>query len=70
LDHRRVAGWFFAPAIAVGTADIIDTFSHLHTPLTVSLIRVCNGLVIGIVLGAVAIAIYRAVALRAARPSA
>jgi len=70
LDHRRLAGWFFAPAIAVGTADIIDTFSHLHTPLTVSLIRVFNGLVIGIILGAIAIAVYRAVALRAARQAA
>jgi hypothetical protein len=70
LPHRRVAGWFFAPAIAVGTADIIDTFSHLHTPLLVSALRLLNGLIIGIALGVLAIAVYRALAMRAASPPA
>lgn len=38
---------------------MIDTFSHLHTPLTVSLLRIFNGLVIGMAIGAVAVWIYR-----------
>ena len=52
-------GWLFALAIGLGLADVVDTFSHLHTPLAVSLLRVVNGAVIGIVVGAVAIVAYR-----------
>ncbi len=65
LEHKRVVGWIFAIGIAIGTADVVDTFSHLHTPLTVSLTRVFNGVIIGIVLGAIAIGIYRALEHRA-----
>jgi hypothetical protein len=61
LAHRKAIGWFFALGIAVGTADIVDTFCHLHTPLLVSLLRVFNGAVIGIVLGALAVMVYRAI---------
>lgn len=57
--HRRRAGWLFALIASIGLADSIDTFSHLHTPLLVSLLRLVNGLVIGIVIGAVGIALYR-----------
>jgi len=66
LEHKRIAGWAFAVAIAIGTADIVDTFSHLHTPLLVSLLRVFNGAVLGVVAGAFAIAVYRVVDRRAA----
>jgi hypothetical protein len=52
-------GWLFALAIGLGLADVVDTFSHLHTPLAVSLLRVINGAVIGIVVGAIAIVVYR-----------
>ena len=61
LEHKRLVGWLFAVGIAVGTSDVADTFSHLHTPLFASLLRVFNGAVLGIVLGALAIAIYRVV---------
>ncbi|MEO6990854.1 MAG: DUF5693 family protein [Candidatus Baltobacteraceae bacterium] len=57
--HRRALGWLFALGIGVGAADIVDTFSHLHTPLAVSVIRVVNGAVVGAIVGALAIAIYR-----------
>ncbi len=56
LRHRAIVGWLFALGIAVGTADIIDTFSHLHTPLLVSLIRLVNGAVVGALIGALAVA--------------
>ena len=58
---RRRWGWLFVLAIAVGLADVIDTFSHLHTALVISAIRVFNGAAIGAVAGAVAIAVYRLV---------
>jgi flagellar biosynthesis protein FliR len=59
LRHRQVFGWLFALGIGIGTADMIDTFSHLHTPLEVSLIRLLNGLVIGCIVGAIAVLAYR-----------
>jgi hypothetical protein len=57
--HRRAIGWLLALAIGVGIGDVIDTFSHLHTPLEISLLRVINGLIIGGVVGALLIWIYR-----------
>ena len=65
LEHKRLTGWLFAIGIAIGTSDVVDTFSHLHTPLVASLTRIFNGAVLGIVLGAIAIAVYRALDARA-----
>lgn len=62
FEHRKYVGWFLALGTGVGIGDIIDTFSHLHTPLLVSLLRVFNGLWIGVVIGAIVIWIYRRVA--------
>ena len=58
-SDRARWGWLFALAIGVGLGDVVDTFSHLHTALGVSLLRLVNGAVIGIVIGAIAIAAYR-----------
>lgn len=58
--HRAAAGWIFVLGIAIGTADVVDTFSHLHTPLAISLVRVIIGALVGIGIGVVAIALYRA----------
>jgi hypothetical protein len=60
LEHRRVTGWIFAVAAAVATSDVVDTFSHLHTPLFVSALRVINGAVIGCLIGLILIVIYHA----------
>jgi hypothetical protein len=60
LEHKHAFGWLFALGIAVGTSDIVDTFSHLHTPLAVSLIRLGNGAVLGCAIGALAIVAYQA----------
>ena len=57
--HRRAIGWLLALGIGVGIGDVIDTFSHLHTPLEISLLRVVNGLIIGAIIGIIVIAIYR-----------
>ncbi len=65
LEHKRLSGWIFAIGIAIGTSDIVDTFSHLHTPLTASLTRIFNGAILGVVIGAIAIAVYRGLDARA-----
>jgi len=65
--HRRIVGWLLAFGIGVGIGDLIDTFSHIHTPIVVSLIRVLIGAVIGCLLGSALVLLYRTIALRAAR---
>ncbi|MDE2481413.1 MAG: hypothetical protein KGN02_04400 [bacterium] len=57
--HRRAIGWLLALGIGVGVGDLVDTFSHLHTPILISLLRVTNGLVIGAIIGVILIGIYR-----------
>jgi hypothetical protein len=36
-----------ALCIGVGIGDVLDTFSHLHTPIEISVLRIVNGLVAG-----------------------
>lgn len=57
--HRRAIGWLLALGIGVGVGDVIDTFSHLHTPIEISILRIVNGLVIGAVIGAIVMSVYR-----------
>ena len=68
IDKRRF-GWLLALGIGIGLADVADTFSHLHTALAISLLRIVNGAVIGIILGAIAVAIYRVVVGRIEHPT-
>lgn len=59
LRGRRAWG---APLVVVGSIGLIsalNTFCHLHTPLTLSLIRVMNGAVVGGIIGAIAYWILR-----------
>lgn len=58
-SDRARWGWLFALAIGVGLGDVVDTFSHLHTHLEVSLLRLVNGAVLGAIVGVVAILAYR-----------
>jgi hypothetical protein len=58
-SDRRAWGWLFALAVGVGLSDVLDTFSHLHTPLAVSFVRVVLGGALGTIIGVVFIAIYR-----------
>ena len=57
--HRARWGWLFALAIGVGLGDVVDTFSHLHTALAASALRLFNGAVLGVIVGALAVAAYR-----------
>jgi len=43
----------------IGQVSIINTFAHLHTPLLLSLLRTINGLVLGIIVGAVLLALFK-----------
>lgn len=63
-SDRRRWGWLFIVAIGMGLADVVDTFSHLHTALVISAVRLFNGAVIGAVIGALVIAVYRLVRIR------
>lgn len=58
-SDRARWGWLFALAIGVGLGDVVDTFSHLHTALAASVLRLINGAVLGAIIGAIAIAAYR-----------
>jgi hypothetical protein len=58
VDRRRW-GWLFVLAVGMGLGDLIDTFSHLHTPLLVGIERVINGGVLGALIGALAVLVYR-----------
>jgi hypothetical protein len=56
---RRAAGIILTLGIGIGIGDVIDTFSHLHTPLIISIVRVLYGLVLGAIIGSIVIAVYR-----------
>jgi len=58
---RRAIGWLLVLAIGMGLGDVIDTFSHLHTPLPISILRIVNGAVLGALAGAVLVWLYRRV---------
>jgi hypothetical protein len=57
LRSRGNSGWasVFLTVGFVGQTDIINTFCHIHTPISVSLLRVAVGFVLGGVIGLVMI---------------
>jgi hypothetical protein len=63
-EDRRRWGWLFVLAGGMGLGDLIDTFSHLHTPLLVSLERVINGGVLGALIGLALAFAYRRLRVR------
>jgi hypothetical protein len=46
--------WLLATAGAVASTSVFNTFSHIHTPLLISLVRTLNALVLGVLIGLVA----------------
>lgn len=44
---------------ALGVASILNTFSHFHTPLLISLFRVANGALLGLILGLLGVILVR-----------
>jgi hypothetical protein len=61
---RRRWGWLFVLAIGLGLGDVIDTFSHLHTPLHIGVLRIAIGSIVGALVGLVLIAAYRRLRIR------
>jgi Family of unknown function (DUF5693) len=51
LTTRTRYGWWLYVVGAIGTASAIDTFTHFHAPLLVSILRTVLGIAIGFVLG-------------------
>lgn len=55
---RKAAGLYVLLIGAIGQASVVGTFTHLHTPLHISLLRVLYGLGFGTLFGLVAIAAW------------
>ena len=51
--------WILAVAAAIGQVSAVNTFNHIFTPFTTSIIRTVNGLVSGIVIGVAAILVIK-----------
>lgn len=44
---------------AIGQISIVSTFTHIHTPLFISLLRSFNGLILGAILGTIVVGLYK-----------
>jgi len=45
--------WILAAIGSIGPISVLNSFCHIHTPLMVSVVRTINGLVLGIIIGAI-----------------
>ena len=57
LAARTRHGWWLYAVAAIGTASAIDTFTHFHTPLLLSLLRTGLSMAIGLALGLAVLAV-------------
>jgi hypothetical protein len=48
---RSRHGWWLYAVAAIGTASAINTFTHFHSPLVISLLRTVYGMGLGFVVG-------------------
>ena len=46
--------WLLAAVGAIAPVSVFNSFSHIHTPVVISLIRTFNGLVLGVLIGLLA----------------
>ncbi|MBN2057291.1 MAG: hypothetical protein JW782_00645 [Candidatus Saganbacteria bacterium] len=58
LRQRKHWLWLLAALGTIAPISVLNTFSHIHTPLIISLIRTFNGLVIGVLVGALLVFIF------------
>jgi hypothetical protein len=56
--HTGIASVFLVIG-AIGFASMMNTFTHLHIPLMLSVLRSVYGLVLGLVIGLIMIAVYK-----------
>jgi len=61
LAFRGSRGWLPLTAFlaAVGQVSVLNTFCHLHTPIAVSLLRVTVGIVMGGIVGLIALGLFK-----------
>jgi hypothetical protein len=48
--EARIGQWLMVPAV-IGLASVMNTFSHAHTPIALSLLRTVHGIWLGILIG-------------------
>ncbi len=48
--EAKIGQWLFLPAV-IGLASVMNTFSHAHTPIALSLLRTVHGIWLGIGIG-------------------
>ena len=53
LHGRRRIAWPLLAVGAISQVGLLNTFCHMHTPLTISLVRVIHGLWVGLLVGLV-----------------
>ncbi len=58
LSRTRSWHWLWVPGI-IGQLSIVNTFSHLHTPLLITCLRTVNGIVLGAAAGLLLILLCR-----------
>lgn len=51
LNGRWRTYWLFLALGAISQVSLFNTFCHLHTPLTISLVRIAHGIWVGLLLG-------------------
>lgn len=61
LAGRQKGGYLFLFIVlaAIGQISIVSTFTHIHTPLSLSLLRIFNGLVLGSLIGSILVAVLK-----------
>lgn len=63
-NRRRLLALGLLLGAAIGQVDVLNTYCHAHTPVTLSLLRTVNGLWVGILLGALGLLLFARKALR------
>ena len=48
--EAKIGQWLFLPAV-IGLASVMNTFSHAHTPIALSLLRTVHGMWLGVAIG-------------------
>lgn len=59
--EAKIGQWLMVPAV-IGLASVMNTFSHAHTPISISLLRTAHGLWLGVLIGTVLIAMMKWIA--------
>ncbi|MDO4281688.1 MAG: DUF5693 family protein [Peptococcaceae bacterium] len=56
---KRPGLWLLTLPVIIGQISLVNTYAHIHTPLLISLHRSFNGLVLGIVIGVIAVIVVK-----------